>query len=142
MHVPGAPPPSHASYGPLPWTSSPCSLSRVQMPVCPVSLRPYQREAVAAVIAARRRGVRRMVVSLPTGAGKTVIFSELAKMARRQVLVLAHREELLGQARAKLEAALEGRHVVSIERGRRLPLPMQRCLYARFVRSTRNVWPG
>ena len=58
-----------------------------------------------------------MVVCLPTGAGKTVIFSELARMARRQVLVLAHREELLGQARAKLEAALEGRHVVSIERG-------------------------
>lgn len=87
------------------------------MPVSQVSLRPYQREAVAAVIAARRRGVRRMVVSLPTGAGKTVIFSQLARLARRQVLVLAHREELLGQARAKLEAALEGRHVVSIERG-------------------------
>lgn len=46
-----------------------------------------------------------------------MIFSELAKMARRQVLVLAHREELLGQARAKLDAALDGRHVVSIERG-------------------------
>lgn len=87
------------------------------MPVCPVSLRPYQREAIAAVIAARRRGIRRMVVCLPTGAGKTVIFSELAKMARRQVLVLAHREELLGQAQAKLKAALEERHVVSIERG-------------------------
>ena len=83
----------------------------------PVSLRPYQRDAVAAVLAARRSGVRRMVVSLPTGAGKTVIFSELAKMARRQVLVLAHREELLGQARSKLDAALGGRHVVSVERG-------------------------
>jgi superfamily II DNA or RNA helicase len=82
-----------------------------------VSLRPYQREAIAAVLAARRGGVRRMVVCLPTGAGKTVVFSELARMARRQVLVLAHREELLGQARSKLEAALEGRHVVAIERG-------------------------
>ena len=87
------------------------------MPSRPVNLRPYQREAIGAVIAARRRGVRRMVISLPTGAGKTVIFSELAKMARRQVLVLAHREELLGQARSKLEAALEGRHLVSVERG-------------------------
>ncbi len=58
-----------------------------------------------------------MVVCLPTGAGKTVIFSELARLARRQVLVLAHREELLGQARGKLEAALAGQHVVSIERG-------------------------
>ncbi len=80
-------------------------------------LRPYQREAVEAVLAARRSGVRRMVVCLPTGAGKTVIFSELARLARREVLVLAHREELLGQAREKLERALGGRRVVALERG-------------------------
>jgi superfamily II DNA or RNA helicase len=83
----------------------------------PVTLRPYQREAIEAVLAARRDGVRRMIVCLPTGAGKTVIFSELARLARRQVLVLAHREELLGQARSKLEIAMDGEHVVSIERG-------------------------
>ena len=63
-----------------------------------MKLRPYQREAVSAVIAARRRGVRRMLISLPTGAGKTVIFSELIRLARRDVLVLAHRDELLTQA--------------------------------------------
>jgi len=80
-------------------------------------LRPYQREAIAAVLAGRRAGVRRMLVCLPTGAGKTVIFSELAQLARRQVLVLAHREELLAQARDKLERALGGAHVVAIERG-------------------------
>lgn len=82
-----------------------------------VTLRPYQRESIEAVLTARREGVRRMIVCLPTGAGKTVIFSELARLARRQVLVLAHREELLGQAQAKLEAAMDGQHVVSIERG-------------------------
>ncbi|MFO0668572.1 MAG: DEAD/DEAH box helicase family protein [Polyangiaceae bacterium] len=64
-----------------------------------IALRPYQRDAVAAVLGARREGDRRMVVALPTGAGKTVIFSELAKLARRPVLVIAHREELLAQAR-------------------------------------------
>jgi ATP-dependent helicase IRC3 len=80
-------------------------------------LRPYQREAIDAVLAARRAGVRRMVVCLPTGAGKTVIFSHLAQLARRRVLVLAHREELLAQARDKLEQALGGAHVVAIERG-------------------------
>ncbi|HEY0250610.1 MAG TPA: DEAD/DEAH box helicase family protein, partial [Kofleriaceae bacterium] len=78
-------------------------------------LRPYQREAIEAVIAARRAGVKRMVVCLPTGAGKTVIFSELARMAKKQVLVLAHREELLGQAKDKLERA--GTDIVAIERG-------------------------
>ena len=88
----------------------------------PPSLRPYQRDAIAAVIAARRRGTRRMVVCLPTGAGKTVIFSERARLARRQVLVLAHREELLEQARAKLEAALGGARKVAIEQaGLRAP---------------------
>lgn len=83
-----------------------------------VTLRPYQREAIDSVLNARRQGVRRMVVCLPTGAGKTVIFSELARLARKQVLVLAHREELLSQARAKLENALQGKHIVSIERAR------------------------
>jgi ATP-dependent helicase IRC3 len=69
------------------------------------------------VLSARRSGVRRMVVCLPTGAGKTVIFSHLAQLARRQVLVLAHREELLAQAREKLQHALQDMHVVAIERG-------------------------
>lgn len=82
-----------------------------------VSLRPYQTEAVEAILSARRRGVRRMVVSLPTGAGKTVIFSHLARLARRQVLVLAHREELLGQAREKITRTMGSAGVVAIERG-------------------------
>jgi ATP-dependent helicase IRC3 len=80
-------------------------------------LRAYQREAIDAVIAARRSGTRRMVVCLPTGAGKTVIFSHLARLATRQVLVLAHREELLAQAVEKLSRALEGTRVVGLERG-------------------------
>jgi ATP-dependent helicase IRC3 len=80
-------------------------------------LRAYQREAIDAVIAARRAGTRRMVVCLPTGAGKTVIFSQLARLATKQVLVLAHREELLAQAVDKLSRALEGTRVVGLERG-------------------------
>jgi ATP-dependent helicase IRC3 len=87
-----------------------------------VKLRDYQQAAIAAVLQARRAGVRRMVVCLPTGAGKTVIFSELARMARRQVLVLAHREELLSQAQAKLQAAIGAGRKVAIERaGLRAP---------------------
>lgn len=58
-----------------------------------------------------------MVVCLPTGAGKTVIFSQLARLAKKQVLVLAHREELLAQAIDKLSRALEGTRVVGLERG-------------------------
>ena len=81
------------------------------------ALRPYQRAAIDAVLAARRAGLRRLLVHLPTGAGKTVIFSHLATLAKRPVLVLAHREELLSQAREKLERALQGQATVAIERG-------------------------
>lgn len=57
-----------------------------------------------------------MVVCLPTGSGKTVVFAELARRARRQVLVLAHREELLEQAKDKLQTALGSSRRVEIER--------------------------
>lgn len=64
-----------------------------------------------------------MLLALPTGAGKTIIFSELIRRARHPVLVLAHRDELLAQARAKIEAALRqnanDRRTVSLERGLR-----------------------
>ena len=69
------------------------------MPPAPPTLRPYQREAIDAVLRARRAGQRRLLVCLPTGAGKTVIFSELARMAKRPVLVLAHRKELVDHYR-------------------------------------------
>ncbi|HNS96166.1 MAG TPA: DEAD/DEAH box helicase [Polyangiaceae bacterium] len=82
-----------------------------------MTLRPYQRETVTAVIEARRQGCKRMLVCLPTGSGKTVIFSHLASLARRPVLVLAHREELLTQARDKIQNALGDHRVVAIERG-------------------------
>ena len=83
------------------------------------TLRVYQREAIEAVIAARRDGCARMAVCLPTGAGKTVIFSELARMARRPVMVLAHREELLSQAADKLQRAVGADKRVTIEQGER-----------------------
>lgn len=53
------------------------------------------------------RGNRRLLVQLPTGAGKTILFSAVAhKFTSRGgvVLVLAHRQELLFQAKEKLEA--------------------------------------
>lgn len=94
------------------------------------TLRPYQREAIDAVLRARRAGTRRMVVCLPTGAGKTVIFSELARLARRPVLVLAHRRELVDQARDKLSRALADPTVVAIEQGEQSAHPEARVVVA------------
>jgi len=80
-------------------------------------LRDYQTEAIEAVIDAEDRGRRRVVVVLPTGAGKTVIFASLLRILPRKALVLAHRSELLDQARDKLATALGARRKVALEQG-------------------------
>jgi DNA repair protein RadD len=70
-----------------------------------MNLRQYQTTAVAAIRDAYRRGVRRPLLVLPTGGGKTVIFSYITATAAsrgKNVLVLVHRVELLRQTSAKL----------------------------------------
>ena len=67
----------------------------------PAVLRPYQAEACEAVRAAWAEGVRRVLVVMPTGAGKTVVAATLiAERVERgeRCLVLAHRGELCDQA--------------------------------------------
>ena len=75
------------------------------VPTGSILLRPYQVAAVEAIRAGYRRGVRRPLLVLATGLGKTVTFGYLAVQAvnrGRRVLIVAHREELLGQAREKI----------------------------------------
>jgi ATP-dependent helicase IRC3 len=67
-----------------------------------ISLRPYQQEALAAIAEAESRGIRRQLVSLPTGTGKTVIFAHLLQQRSERALVLAHRDELIEQAASKI----------------------------------------
>lgn len=67
-----------------------------------MQLRDYQSEAVEAVENAAERGVRRPLVALPTGTGKTVVFSELIRRRGGRAIVIAHREELIEQACQKL----------------------------------------
>jgi len=68
------------------------------------TLRPYQQEALDAVVSNANNGITKQLVVLPTGAGKTVIFSQLPiiKPDTLPMLVLAHRSELLEQARSKI----------------------------------------
>jgi superfamily II DNA or RNA helicase len=65
-------------------------------------LRPYQRQALTAIAAAEARGVRRQLIVLPTGSGKTVVFSQLVSDRPGRALILAHRDELITQAAQKL----------------------------------------
>jgi len=70
-----------------------------------VQLRPYQLEAKAAVQQEWANGKLRTLLVLPTGCGKTIVFSKLIEDCVRdgeRVLVLAHRGELLDQAADKL----------------------------------------
>lgn len=69
-----------------------------------LALRPYQDEALAAVEQAASRGLRRPLVSLPTGAGKTILFAHLLSRRARlgRGIILVHRDELVQQATEKL----------------------------------------
>ena len=69
-------------------------------------LRGYQKEIIAEIEAAIAQGYRRIMLQLPTGAGKTRCFVELAKRHRARpyfgnipnCLIVAHRKELIKQA--------------------------------------------
>lgn len=70
----------------------------------PFTLRPYQREAVDATLDYFRHHASPAVIVLPTGAGKSLVIAELARLARGRVLVLAHVKELVEQNHAKYRA--------------------------------------
>lgn len=68
-------------------------------------LRPYQEAAREAIENEWASGTKRTLLVLPTGTGKTVVFSKVAEdqvRAGNRVLILAHRGELLDQAADKL----------------------------------------
>src|SRR5690606_8223798 len=67
-----------------------------------ISLYPYQREAVDAIQAAYRGGMRRPALSAATGSGKTVMFSKLIEESGERSLVIAHRKEIIEQAAQKI----------------------------------------
>ncbi|WP_035454832.1 DEAD/DEAH box helicase [Agrilactobacillus composti] len=73
-----------------------------------MELRPYQQEARVAIEDEWSSGVKRTLLVLPTGTGKTIVFAKVIEDAVRKgerVLVLAHRGELLDQAADKLQTA-------------------------------------
>ena len=70
-------------------------------------LRPYQDRAVAEIRAAFNHGARRVLFVLPTGGGKTTVFSYVTSAAAargNRVCVLVHRQELVDQVSGSLTA--------------------------------------
>jgi superfamily II DNA or RNA helicase len=70
-----------------------------------VSLRPYQIHAIASTYQLFAQKVKSVLVCVPTGGGKTTIAAEIVQRAvkkQSKVLFIAHREELITQAHARL----------------------------------------
>jgi superfamily II DNA or RNA helicase len=112
------------------------------------ALRAYQEKLVEDVRDQIRRGYRRILVVLPTGGGKTVVFAEIIRRAiikEATALVLAHRRELVMQTSAKLTDA-EVEHGILMAGERYQPLfgvqvASVQTLHARGIKSERIVLP-
>jgi DNA repair protein RadD len=68
-------------------------------------LRQYQHDVIDEFNRRVEQGCRRIILVAPTGAGKTVIAAEIIRAkarARKPVLVLAHRREIINQTSEKL----------------------------------------
>mgnify|MGYP000010388306 CR=1 FL=1 len=87
-------------------------------PEIKITPRDYQVAGIDAVASAYKRGRRRVLVVLPTGTGKTVLFACLLARKAGRTLVLAHRDELIQQAAAKIKMVLPSAEigVVAAER--------------------------
>lgn len=73
-----------------------------------MELRPYQEEAKKNIFAEWEKGIKRTLLVLPTGCGKTIVFAKVTEECVRngdRVLILAHRGELLDQAADKIHKA-------------------------------------
>jgi superfamily II DNA or RNA helicase len=72
-----------------------------------LTLRPYQQEALDSIKSFYDRGIKKQLLVLATGGGKTFCFSSIPSVIEDSLpmLVLAHREELLDQAKRSLEIA-------------------------------------
>ncbi|KAK7956827.1 type III restriction enzyme- res subunit domain-containing protein [Apiospora aurea] len=89
----------------------------------PVKLRAYQEECIQSVLSSIRDGHKRLGISLATGSGKTVVFTQLIDrigpigQKAQKTLILAHRRELVEQAARHCSNAYPDK-TVDIEMGK------------------------
>lgn len=107
-----------------------------------IHLRPYQHDAVERIRQAYRQGHRSVLFVLPTGGGKTVVFSHIAEQAAgrgNRICVLVHRQELLRQASASL-TSLGVRHgLIAAGRSMDLSAPVQIASVQTLARRLRHI---
>lgn len=96
--------------------------------------RPYQEKAVREVLSLYQDGARKMLLHLPTGAGKTIIATLIIErllplIDSGKVLFIAHRRELLDQTAEKLKQHIPGL-AISIDQGERRADPAAQVIIA------------
>jgi len=68
-------------------------------------LRPYQTKGISKIFKCWKEGQRSVLFQMPTGTGKTVLFSQIVKLGfdnNRRILIVVHRKELIEQITEKL----------------------------------------
>lgn len=106
-------------------------------------LRPYQEDGINICLEKLKKGIKRQIVELPVGSGKTVFFSHLIsripvpKKNATKVLILAHRDELLQQARLKIFES-NNNITVSIDQGKAHALLSSDVIIASVATLGRN----
>lgn len=85
-----------------------------------MQLRDYQQEALQQIHQRYDAGIRRQLLVLPTGTGKTVLFSAAIESWPGRALVLAHRDRLIQQAFEKIsqQIPLNNLGIVKAEQNR------------------------
>jgi superfamily II DNA or RNA helicase len=115
-----------------------------------MELWPFQQDVIAKYERERAAGKRRIIMVAPTGAGKTVIGAAIIKQAvaaYRNVLVLAHRREIIKQTSGKLHKHCIAHGIIQAGMDN-LARPLERVqvasiqtLHVRAVRSDRMKLP-
>jgi DNA repair protein RadD len=127
----------------------PATLPGIAQPARRQQLRDYQHEAITRIQAAILEGQRRILLVLPTGAGKTVTIAELILSyvdKGKPVVIVVHREELIAQMAEKLDELGIDYGIIKAGYPARTEALVQLCsiqtLHARAVRSSRIEIPS
>ena len=113
-----------------------------------VTLRPYQEDIVQRIYREFEAQEKRLLVVMPTGAGKTVVFSQITRdHSMGGTLIISHRSEIIDQTCAKLDAL--GLHYGVIQAGKDkklrsladIQVASIQTLHARAIRSNAMLLP-
>lgn len=84
-----------------------------------VTLRPFQSECDAALSHHFGSEAKRAIISIPTGGGKTIVFSHFSHTRGYRTLVISHTDELVAQAADKFAFVSGEPDSVGIVKGKR-----------------------